>query len=213
LGFEEKKDYELTGLSDEELVAYVVRARRAANGAAADLALAIFAWRHFDDLTRFALTRLERHEDAEDCAQQAIEGVLRTAFQGEVVAEAMGLLYRILRRRIADFYRERERRPPPDALPEDRDDDDRRGQDAATVGDETGRVDLVDVAERCLERRQPAHRMVIDHYVYDGYNASETAERVNEAFPELDPPMSEANVHQIAGRFRKDLRGDLEDST
>lgn len=210
--FREKKDYELDSLSDEELIAYLVRARRARNDAAGGLALAIFAYRHFDDLKRTALGKMERVEDAEDCAQQAIEGVLRTAFQGEVVAEAMGLLYRILRRRIADFYRERERKPPPDALPEDQDDDERRSRDAATVQDETGRVDVFDVAERCWERRQPAHRMVIDHYVYDGYNAAETAARVNDAFPELDTPMSETNVHQIAKRFREDLRADLEDS-
>jgi RNA polymerase sigma factor (sigma-70 family) len=213
LGFREKKDYELDRLTDEELIAYLVRARRAGNEAAAELAMAIFANRHFDDLVRSAMLKLKHREDAEDCAQQAIEGVLKTAFRGEVVAEAMGLLYRILGRRIADFYRDRERRPVPDALPEDLDDDERRRRDAAIEQDQTGAVDVGDVAERCYERRSPAHRMVIDDFVYDGYDGTETAARVNNALPDLDPPMSEANVHQIARRFRKDLRGDLEDSS
>jgi RNA polymerase sigma factor (sigma-70 family) len=213
LGFREKKDYELDRLADEELIAYLVRARRAANHAAAELAMAIFANRHFDDLARSAMLKLKHWEDAEDCAQQAIEGVLKTAFRGEVVAEAMGLLYRILGRRIADLYRDRERRPVPDALPEDLDDDDRRRGDVAVEQDATGAIDLRDVAERRYEQRSPAHRLVIDLYVYGGYGGVETATMVNDAFPDLDPPMSESNVHQIAKRFREDLRADLEDST
>ena len=50
----------------------------------------------------------------------------------------------------------------------------------------------------------------MDLFVIDGYDATETAEKVNNAFPDLNPPMSDQNVHQIASRFRRDLRGDLE---
>ena len=213
MGFWEKKDYELDRLSDEELVAYIVRARRAGNEAAANTGLAIFAHRHFDNLASHAKGKLPTWHDAEDCAQQAIEGALKTAFQGEVLAEAVGLLYRIVGRRVSDFYRDRERRPPPDALPEESADDDHPTRDVAIEQDATGAVDVGDVAERCYLRRSPEHRMVIDDYVYDGYDGTETAIRVNNAFPELNPPMSEANVHQIAARFRKDLRRDLENSS
>lgn len=213
LGFREMKEHELVGLADEELIAYLVRARRAGNEAAAGLALSVFAYRHFEDLARVAKAKLPTRSDAEDCAQQALEGVLKTAFRGEVVAEALGLLYRILHRRVADFHRDRERKPPPAALPEEQDDEERHSADAAVEPDATGAIDVGDVAERCYQRRSEPHRMVIDDFVYNGYDGTETAERVNNAFPELDPPMSEANVHQIAARFRKDLRRDLEDSS
>lgn len=212
LGFQEKKDYELDRLSDEELIAYLVRARRASNEAAAELALAIFAHRHFDDLARKARKKLPSWADAEDCAQQAIEGTLKAAFRGELAVEALGLLYRILARRVADFHRDRERKPPPDALPEDRDDDYPHA-DVATEAEATDLVDTVDVIERVVSTRSPEHRMVIDDYVFDGYDATETAARVNDAFPGLNPTMSDQNVHQIASRFRKDLRAALEESS
>ena len=50
--------------------------------------------------------------------------------------------------------------------------------------------------------------MVVENWLA-GYGAKETAERVNNSFPDLDPPMTEANVHQITSRFREDLRGSL----
>lgn len=208
--FREKKDYELDRLSDEELIAYLVRARRAGDDHAANTALAVFAHRHFDDLVASALLKLESRDDAEDVAGQTIADVIRTAFQGEVVAEAMGLLYRILRRRIADFYRAREGKPLAEPLPEDLDDEERKRGDVAIEPDATGRVDLLDVIENLFAARSPAHCMVIDDFVFDGYNGQETAARVNNAFGELDPPMTEANVHQIAKRFRTELRGELD---
>ena len=55
------------------------------------------------------------------------------------------------------------------------------------------------------------HRVVIELNVFEDLDATETAERVNDEFPDLDPPMSEANVHKIVSRFRKCIRGTLED--
>ncbi len=49
-------------------------------------------------------------------------------------------------------------------------------------------------------------------YVFEDLGAQETADRVNEEFPDRDTPMTVDNVHKIASRFRKDLRDELEGS-
>lgn len=202
------KDYELDGLSDEQLIAYVVRARRAGAMDAARMGLGVFANRRHSDLVFRASMRLPTREDAEDVAMQVIAEIFKAAFDGHVVGEAVNFINRILQRRIADWYKKRKET---DELPEDQSDDDRKGPPAAVSGDETGLVDISDVVEKAYARLESDyHRQVVDDYVFDGYNARETCERVNAAFPDLDPPMSEQNVHQIASRFRKELRGDLE---
>ncbi len=67
------------------------------------------------------------------------------------------------------------------------------------------------VIDECLEGLSDQHRMVVEVNVFDGLDAAGTAERVNAEFPDLDPPMSEANVHKIVSRFRKCIRELLAD--
>jgi RNA polymerase sigma factor (sigma-70 family) len=207
LSFREKKDYELDKLPDEELIAYVIAARRAGNGSAAKLGLGIFAYRRYDDLVWRAKNKLPEGADAEDLAAKVIEGVFKAAFRGEHFGEAVSLVNRIFNRRIADFYRKFERT---DQLPEDSEDDDHWRPDAATVGDRTAEYEVQELARARYEALSPHHRLVVDLFVIEGYDATETAEKVNNAFPDLNKPMSDQNVHQIASRFRRDLRSDLE---
>lgn len=207
LMFNERHDYELDGFSDEELIAYVVEAREAGNLDAARLGLSIFAWRRFDNLMLKALAKLPSQQDAEDVAMQAIEGVFKGAFRGQAVGEAVVFMRTILERRIADFWRRRKETEP---LPEEVDDEERKRRDVAITESESGAVDAQDAIDRVRGALSPPHRKVIDDYVTEGYDAEETAERVNEAFPDLDPPMSAQNVHKIASRYRKDLRRELE---
>ena len=61
------------------------------------------------------------------------------------------------------------------------------------------------VIDECLEELSEAHRDVIELNVFQDLDAPTTAERVNEKHPDLDPPMSQANVHKIVSRFRKCL--------
>lgn len=208
LMFREKKDFELDRLSDEELIAYVVAAREAGRLDAARVGLSIFAHRRFDDLVRRALVRVPTRQDAEDLAGQTLEGVFKAAFKGEAVGEAVNFMYTILARRIADFTDKRKGRET-EPLPEDMDDEERKRRDAAISPDETGKVDLADVLERLWKLLSPLHQKVVDDYVFDGYDAKETAERVNIQLPDLDKPMTDQNVHKIASRFREDLRGAL----
>ena len=208
MGFREMKDYELARLTDEELIAHVVTARRAGALQAARLGLGIFAQRRFDDLVRRALGKVGSRDDAEDLAARTIGDAFEAAFNGEVIGEAIVFLHRILSRRIADFYRAREGKET-EPLPEDLDDEERRRRDAAISPDETGKIELDEIVAAVFEKLSDPHKRVVDDYIA-GYNGAETAERVNNAFPDLDPPMSDQNVHQIVSRFRKDLRAALE---
>jgi RNA polymerase sigma factor (sigma-70 family) len=208
LSFREKKDWELNGLSDEDLIAYVIAARRAGNGRAAKLGLGIFAYRKWDLLVWRAKKELPDGADVEDLVGKVIEGVFKAAFRGEHFGEAVSLLNRVFRNKIADFYRREE--PYIDQLPEDSEDADHWRPDAATVGDRTGEYEVQEIARARYDALAPRHRMVVDLFVLDSYDANETAEQVNLAFPGLDRPMSDQNVHQIGSRFRRDLRGDLE---
>lgn len=201
------EDYDLAKRRDEELIAYVVAARDAGELDSARQALGIFAQRRWGDLVRRALLKMPTREDAEDVAAQAIAGALKAAFDGESIGEAVNLINRILSRRIADFHEARKRT---EALPEDLDDDERKQPDAAIVEDDTAAVDLADVVTQVYDKlEEDHHRDVVDDYVFGGFDAKETAERVNTSYPDLDPPMSDQNVHQIASRFRKDLRDEL----
>ncbi|MDQ3759170.1 MAG: hypothetical protein M3331_04420, partial [Actinomycetota bacterium] len=166
------KDYELAGLPDEQLIAYVARARRAGAIDAAKLGLSVFAFRRHDDLVRRALAKMPTREDAEDVAAQTIRDIFKAAFDGESVGEAFNFTKRILGRRIADWH---EARKPTDALPEDLSDDERRRRDAAISPDDTGGVDAQDAIDRQLEELSGPHRMVVEEWLA-GYRAKENAE-------------------------------------
>jgi DNA-directed RNA polymerase specialized sigma24 family protein len=204
MAFREMKDYELDGLADEQLIAYVAQAYEAGASDAAKLGLGIFAYRRYDDLVRRALLKMPSRQDAEDVAMQTLRDVFRAAFEGKSVGEAVNLMKTILARRIADWHDSRKFADP---LPEEADDDEKRAPDAATADDDTAVVDVQDAVQQVMAGLQSDHhRQVVEDFVFNGYGAKETAERVNASFPDLDPPMSDQNVHQIASRFRKDLR-------
>lgn len=209
--FRELNEQQLDNLSDEELIRYVARARAAGRLDAARRALAIFAFRRYDDLLRFALVRVPTSQDAEDLTQQTLVSLFKATFDGQVPGEATNFLYTILRRRIADFLELRRRRGGSDLpLPEEREEGERRGRDAARAEDFSDEVDSRDVVTRAMAKLRPAHRLVVEHYLLSGFNANETAEKVNTALPDLDRPMTPENVHQVAKRFRDALRGELE---
>lgn len=208
--FRERPEHEIERMGDDELIAYLVAARNAGRGDEARKALGHFAFRRLDDLTRRALLKVERREDAEDLAMQTIKDVLEAAFEGTSPGEAVNLMKRILSRRIADFYRERERKPPPGALPEESGDPDSWQPDAAVSKDDKGQVLVQDAIDREYDRLSAVHRRAIDLRVFEDLPSQEAADLVNQEFPDANPPMSAQNVDQIASRFRKALRGELD---
>ncbi len=211
--FERRSQNELDRLDDGELIAYAVAARRAAEPDAMADALAVLAHRRLRDLIRRARLKLPA-EDAEDVAMQALGDAVLAKFEGTSVGEFVKLLHTVLSRRIADFHEKARRSPDTTELPEEhRDDEDesRHRRDAAVSGSELGAVDLRDVLERALDEITPQHRRTVELYVLDDLSAEDAANQVNREFPDSNPKMSVDNVHKIASRFRKHLRGLLDD--
>lgn len=203
---------ELQKLSSDELIAYIRKATVAGRPDHARSALAILCWRHFDDVVRRVRMRVPL-EDVEDVAMTAMLAAIKSAFDGVAVGQFVNWLHRIVDRRgIADYHRKREGEPIHNPLPtEHAGEEDVWGEEPAEA-DATGAVVVRSVIEECLATLgQAAHRDVIELNVFKDLGAGDTAARVNEDHPELDPPMSEQNVHKIVSRFRKCVRDKLSD--
>ena len=84
------------------------------------------------------------------------------------------------------------------------------GHEPATE-DATAAVDVQSIVDGCIAQLSEPHAAVIEMCVFDGWGADDTADRVNERFSDLAPPMSAQNVHKITSRFREVLRARLEE--
>ena len=202
---------ELQRLSSDGLIDYIRKATDAGRHDCAKSALAILCWRHFDDVVRRVKLRVPA-QDVEDVAMTAMLAALKSAFDGVAEGQFVKWLHRIVDRRgIADYYRKRESRPEEVALPTEHGGEENVWGEEPSEADETGAVVVQSVIDECLEGLSDQHRVVVEVNVFDGQDAAGTAKRVNAEFPNLDPPMSEANVHKIVSRFRKCIRELLAD--
>jgi DNA-directed RNA polymerase specialized sigma24 family protein len=210
--FRRRKDYELSTLDDEDLLAYAVDARDAGERDAMGEALAVLAFRRWDNLVRRARLKVPA-DDAEDVAAKTFSDAALAAFEGRSEGEFWQLLSKVLARRIADYWKKRESSPDTTALPEEHaDDEDIHGGPAAVTKDPTTAIPAQDVIDRRLGQLNESHRLVVELVVFEGYDAQSTADHVNQEHRDLTTPMSVDNVHKITSRFRGDLRRDLEDS-
>jgi RNA polymerase sigma factor (sigma-70 family) len=180
---------ELQRLDDDALVDYMRRAR-AAGDRSAGVALAILVFGHWDIVERRVRMKVpEPH--VEDLTGDIIIDAISSSFDGTSVGQFKAWLDTIVRRAIADFYRRGHDRVTPEPA------------DAVepTVASHEGVVGLLDAVERAMAPLRPDHRRVVEIVVLARGTAAD-------AIREL-PGMSEANVHQIASRFRQALRGEL----
>jgi RNA polymerase sigma factor (sigma-70 family) len=205
---------ELDRLSSDDLIAYIREARAHGLPEEATRALGILVFRHFEDVKRRVSLKVPR-EEVEDVAMEAIESAIKSAFDGTAMGQFVNWLHTIVDRRIVDHYRRREARPKTQPLPEEHEEaEDVFGKAMAVVDPENEAAeelaDLRAAAERAMPENE-VHRRVVDLYAFEDLDAATTAGRINELFETLDPPMSADNVHQIVSRFRKKLRGILED--
>lgn len=206
---------ELQKLSSDELIAYIRKATDAGRSDRASSALAILCWRHFDDVVRRVRMRVPA-QDVEDVAMTAMLAAIKSAFDGVAVGQFVNWLHRIVDRRgIADYHRRREGEPIHNPLPTEHVGEEEVWGEEPAEEDETGAVVVRSVIDDCLAALgQPSHRDVIELNVFQDLGAADTAARVNDDHPDLDPAMSEANVHKIVSRFRKCVRDRLsEDDT
>jgi RNA polymerase sigma factor (sigma-70 family) len=211
LNFRPKNEHELDRLSDDELIAEIVAARDAGDNDAARAALGVLAFRRYDDVRRRILIRVPR-EHADDVAQEVFISALKSAFDGTSVGEFVKWLQTITNRRIVDFHRARPDEPDLPLAEEEAGEEGGHGVRPAE-GDFSGGIDTEAVIEQAMDELSEPHRVTVQLYVFEGHKAKETAEQVNMSCKELlDTPMTEANVHQIAKRFRERLRKLLADA-
>jgi len=205
--FRELSDLELGALTDDELVAYLAQARALGRIDAARLALQVLVFGHMDAIV-YRVRQKVPQEAVDKVAGEAFMSALLSMLSGNSKGEFLSWLHTIVDRRIADYHRAKRLQTQPLAE-EHGDEDDVRGS-VPSEPDATGAVHVQMLFDEMRGRLDESHRMVVDLYCLDGYPATETARRINHTCPGLDPPMSENNVHQIASRFRNELRARLE---
>jgi DNA-directed RNA polymerase specialized sigma24 family protein len=209
--FHRLSDAELQRLGSDDLVSYIRDATGAGRSDCAQAGLATLCWRHYDDVVRRVRMRVPAG-DVEDVAMTAMLAAIKSAFDGIAVGQFVNWLHRIVDRRgIADYHRAREAEPLRNPLPSEHTGEEGVWGDESSEPPADGAVALQSVVDECLRRLSDPHQDVVEHNVFQALDASRTAARVNEAHPDLDPPMSNDNVHQIVSRFRRCVRTRLSD--
>jgi hypothetical protein len=201
LEFIPKSELELEQLNDDELVAYLVAARDADAQEAVVTATGVLVFRRYE--VQFLLIRgkVGTDHEAEEILAAVFESALRSPFKGSHTGEFFALLNIIRKRRVADFHQKKnsegDQQQPAD------DDDIFSG--VAGPDDPEGEVVALVLLQELLAEESERDRMVIEMKI-DGHVAKQIAERVNEEFPDLDPPMTFENVDQIFSRFKRRAR-------
>ena len=195
--FRPRSDHELEELDDDSLIGYVRAARDAGAAQSAQRGIEILVFGHWDNL--FRRVRMKVPEaDVEDVTGEVIVSAIRSAFDGESVGEFRKWLSTIMKRRIADYHRDKEGDPELGRLRTG--DEDEPGADPH-VASEDGYVGVQDAIARVLAELSEDHRRVVQLNVFEDLAAPDVAARIE--------GMTDANVHQIVRRFRKALRREL----
>jgi DNA-directed RNA polymerase specialized sigma24 family protein len=173
----------LTRLDDDALIGYVRAARGVGHPSARD-ALAVLVFGHWHNVARRVALKVPA-ASVEDVTSDVLVSAIQSAFDGVSEGEFAVWLRTITARRIADFHR----RPVARTVPL---------EDVELEAPEAGLVVLSDAVERVLGRLSDPHRQVVELVVFEGRGAGEV------------DGFSAANVHQIASRFRRALREELD---
>jgi len=194
--FVQKPDHELERLDDDALILYVREARAAGDRDAAGQAIAILVYGHWRNVERRVAMKIPS-QHVEDVTGDVIISAIQSAFDGASVGEFVVWLATITRRRIADFHR----RPRVETAPLGGESRERPGVEPVAPSEE-GSVEIQDAIDRVLARLSEAHRDVVERRVFAQLPSAEVAAGV--------ASMTVANVDQIASRFRRALRAELE---
>ncbi|MGH2954095.1 MAG: RNA polymerase sigma factor [Solirubrobacterales bacterium] len=211
--FRPRSREQLDELDSDELVAYVRAALAAGDRRAAEDGFAVLVFRHERDV-RLRVRAKVPPSDVEDVAQEALFSAISTVLRPGKIESFRAVLSTIVARRIADYTGKRARTLKGRPLAEEHLEAEDIWGDVPKEEAATGEVEVRAVIAQVLESRNEVHRAVIDLYVFEDLTAQKTGERINESFdghPDLPTPMTNDNVHQIAKRFREDLRALLED--
>lgn len=203
--------HQLAQLSDDELVDYIRAAREAGAAAAERDAVGYLAFA-FEPTIRGWVRRRTPPQDVDDVVMEVLASAIKATFDGKVVGEFGSFLKRISQRRVADYFRDGERRLNADPLPDEHEGDDDYWGAGPSEEDETADVALRDAVDRVLATRNALHRQVISLYgsVVAGFEdlpADEVSARI--AADGSGETVSVDNVAKIGSRFMADLREEL----
>ena len=199
--FRRKSEQDVAQLSEDELVAYLLAARRAGDVEASGLAVAMLVWGLMENV-RYRVAMKVPKERIEEVAESVLLSALASAFDGSSVGEFRTWLGVIVRRRIADFHRDPKRDVRLVPLPTEHLEQDEIWGHEPSVEFEGEAVDAQRAVDEAYGGRNEKHRLVIDLYIFDDLPAAEVAAQAE---------TSEANVHKIAQRFRDDVDELLKD--
>lgn len=188
-------EHELQRLSDEQLIAYVVAMRDRGHRDAAATGLGHLVYGHWQNVRRRVVMTVPA-ADVDDVTGEIITSAIRSAFDGSSQGEFVVWLGTITKRRIADFFRRRERQLEATSLEAAAE----SGVEPASVGeiDRSGYLEVQAVIEALLEERSPDHRRAIEIMVFEDRPAAAASAAI--------AGLSEPNAYQVVSRFRRDLR-------
>lgn len=191
-GFRRKSEGELAKLSEDELIAYLLTARRAADKEASGLALAMLSWGFMDNV-RYRVALKVPREAVDEVAESVLLSALTSEFDGASVGEFRKWIGAIIQRRVADYHRDPRRDVRLGPLPSEHLDDDEVWGDEPSIEFEGEAIDIERAIETALGESNPTHRRVIELTIFDDAAPKDVA-------GQLDVTVD--NVHQIVRRFR-----------
>lgn len=208
--FRALRESELDRLDNEAIVDYILAAREAGERESERRAVNVLANAFWPVICAWVRRKVPA-DDVEDVAQEALLSLLRSTFEGKLVGQFGAILKTITQRRIADYFRGRERRPDVTPLGGEHEGEEGVWAEEPASEDAAASVELRAVVEAVLAGRSELHQEVIRLY---GPNvagfldlpADEVAARITDGGGEMSP----SNVHQIWSRFKRDLRAELD---
>jgi RNA polymerase sigma factor (sigma-70 family) len=201
LKFRKKSESELSHLDDDDLVAYMVKARNAGDDDEVRLAVQILLFQRQDREIALLALKTDNYQDAEDIWSAVMEGALKARFRGQHAGQFFSMVKQIRHARLVDYYDGKRNAP---LLVGPRED----GSDPLEdMGGPTGidsAAELQSVVDGILEELSERDRMVV-RLRMAGYPAKETAERVAHSGLEGADDITSINCDTIFSRFRKAL--------
>jgi RNA polymerase sigma factor (sigma-70 family) len=199
--FRRKGEHELEQLGEDDLVAYLVAARRAGDVDASGLAVAMLVWGFFGNVRHRVALKVPV-ERIEEVTESVLLSALSSDFEGSSVGEFRNWIGRIVQRRIADYHRDPKTDVRLVALPSEHLGDDEVWGDEPSVNFEGEAIDAQRAVDQAYAERSEQHQLVIDLYIFADLAAADAAKQAG---------VSETNVHKIAQRFRDDVDRLLKD--
>ncbi|MEA2294416.1 MAG: hypothetical protein QOE86_2055 [Solirubrobacteraceae bacterium] len=187
--------------TDEALIAYVRDAYAAGATAAVQLGWSLLQYRHQDRIRGILAAKLPS-DNVDEAAQEVLIAAYEAVVGEHDIARFAGWLNQVTFNLRAEFWRGK----PGKSVKVVREgvplDDDREGSSSYELADDGGfdRSDLELLVDELLARRNSRHREIVRLNVIEGWRAKEVSAKTGE---------TEANVYQVAKRFRDELRAAL----